>query len=118
MLQSAPLPNAARPAFAGLQFQAFPAASQLVGNALPARKAVEAVFDDEEAVVEWSEDDIVFLHWRLLQEVRHLADPAWTLTEAARIGCKAVAWPKQYASGKPQMEAIFAREKALAGSGA
>ena len=81
MLQSAPFPNAARPAFAGLQFQAFPAASQLVGNALPARNAVEAVFDDEEAVVEWSEDDIVFLHWRLLQEVRHLADPAAPLGE-------------------------------------
>ena len=81
MLQSAPFPNAARPAFAGLQFQAFPAASQLVGNALPARNAVEAVFDDEEALVEWSEDDIVFLHWRLLQEVRHLADPATPLEE-------------------------------------
>jgi hypothetical protein len=39
------------------------------------------VFDDEEAVVEWSEDDIVFLHWRLLQEVRHLADPATPLEE-------------------------------------
>ena len=81
MLQSAPFPNAARPAFAGLQFQAFPAASQLVGNTLPARNAVEAVFDDEEAVVEWSEDDIVLLHWRLLQEVRHLADPATPLEE-------------------------------------
>ena len=97
MLQSAPFPNAARPAFAGLQFQAFPAASQLVGNALPARNAVEAVFDDEEAVVEWSEDDIVFLHWRLLQEVNRLADPAtpleekfdtlrWVFTERAKDG--------------------------------
>jgi hypothetical protein len=31
--------------------------------------------------VEWSEEDIVFLHWRLLQEVSHLADPATPLAE-------------------------------------
>jgi anthraniloyl-CoA monooxygenase len=39
----------------------------------------------------------------------HLANPAWTLTEAAKIGYTAVGWPKQYLSGKPQMEANFAR---------
>ncbi|WP_399680928.1 bifunctional salicylyl-CoA 5-hydroxylase/oxidoreductase [Xenophilus sp.] len=44
----------------------------------------------------------------------HLANPAWTLTEAAKIGYTPIAWPKQYRSGKPQMEANFAREKALA----
>ncbi|MBP6896787.1 MAG: bifunctional salicylyl-CoA 5-hydroxylase/oxidoreductase [Pseudacidovorax sp.] len=44
----------------------------------------------------------------------HLANPAWTLTEAAKIGYTAIAWPKQYRSAKPQMEANFAREKALA----
>ena len=81
MLQPAPLPHAARPVFAGLQFHALPVASQFEGAALSARNAVEAAFDDEEAVVEWSEDDIVFLHWRLLQEVRHLADPATPLEE-------------------------------------
>ena len=32
-------------------------------------------------VEEWSEDDIVLLHWRLLQEIRHLADPATPLEE-------------------------------------
>ena len=42
----------------------------------------------------------------------HLANPAWTLTEAAKIGWTAVAWPKQYLSGKTQMETLFAREKA------
>ncbi len=42
----------------------------------------------------------------------HLANPAWTLTEAARIGYTAVQWPKQYRSGKAQMESLFAREKA------
>ena len=39
----------------------------------------------------------------------HLANPAWTLTEAAKIGYTAVKWPRQYLSGKPQLEANFAR---------
>jgi anthraniloyl-CoA monooxygenase len=44
----------------------------------------------------------------------HLANPAWTLTEAARIGYTPMAWPKQYLAGKSQMESIFLREKAQA----
>ena len=44
----------------------------------------------------------------------HLANPAWTLTEAAKIGYAAVAWPKQYSSAKVQMEANFQREKTQA----
>lgn len=43
----------------------------------------------------------------------HLANPAWTLTEAARIGYTAQPWPQAYASGKPQLESIFARERAM-----
>jgi anthraniloyl-CoA monooxygenase len=43
----------------------------------------------------------------------HLANPAWTLTEAARIGYKDIAWPLAYESGKPQLEAGFARERAM-----
>ncbi|WP_408595978.1 bifunctional salicylyl-CoA 5-hydroxylase/oxidoreductase [Limnohabitans sp.] len=39
----------------------------------------------------------------------HLANPAWTLTEAARIGYPALAWPKQYLSAKRQIEANFER---------
>nr|WP_316651222.1 bifunctional salicylyl-CoA 5-hydroxylase/oxidoreductase [uncultured Gellertiella sp.] len=39
----------------------------------------------------------------------HLADPAWTLHEAARIGISDIAWPKQYYSGKGQYEANLAR---------
>jgi anthraniloyl-CoA monooxygenase len=39
----------------------------------------------------------------------HLADPAWTLHEAARIGLTDVAWPKQYLSGKSQYETNLAR---------
>ena len=42
----------------------------------------------------------------------HLANPAWTLTEAAKIGHTAITWPPQYHSGKQQMEANFAREQA------
>jgi anthraniloyl-CoA monooxygenase len=39
----------------------------------------------------------------------HLADPAWTLHEAAKIGVTSVAWPKQYRSGKVQYETNLAR---------
>ena len=39
----------------------------------------------------------------------HLADPAWTLHEAARIGVPGIAWPKQYLSGRSQYEAALAR---------
>ncbi|MFN0185629.1 MAG: hypothetical protein ACKVQR_17590, partial [Aquabacterium sp.] len=42
----------------------------------------------------------------------HLANPAWTLTEAARIGYTGQAWPSQYLSGKSQLEAGFQRDKA------
>ena len=42
----------------------------------------------------------------------HLADPAWTLHEAAKIGVKSVPWPKQYLSGKTQYETNLARAAA------
>ena len=41
----------------------------------------------------------------------HLANPAWTLSEAAKIGYSPVAWPRQYQSAKGQMQADFQREK-------
>ncbi|MEY3447277.1 MAG: hypothetical protein RIR45_2032, partial [Pseudomonadota bacterium] len=44
----------------------------------------------------------------------HLANPAWTLTEAAKIGYTGAVWPRQYASAKAQMEANFQRDKAQA----
>jgi len=47
----------------------------------------------------------------------HLANPAWTLTEAARIGYTGVNWPAPYQSGKPQLEATFARERSLQSAG-
>ena len=42
----------------------------------------------------------------------HLADPAWTIHEATRIGAPLVAWPKPYASARAQYEAPFARAAA------
>jgi anthraniloyl-CoA monooxygenase len=44
----------------------------------------------------------------------HLANPAWTLTEAAKIGYQVQPWPVQYASAKGQMEANFQRERSQA----
>jgi anthraniloyl-CoA monooxygenase len=41
----------------------------------------------------------------------HLANPAWTLTEAAKIGFGGVAWPVPYQSGKSQMESLMQRER-------
>ena len=57
------------------------AASRHRPAAIPDRDALEALLDGEDAPVEWSEEDIVFLHWRLLQEVSHLADPTTPLEE-------------------------------------
>ena len=39
----------------------------------------------------------------------HLADPAWTLHEAAKLGIKSIAWPKQYLSSKVQYETNLER---------
>jgi anthraniloyl-CoA monooxygenase len=44
----------------------------------------------------------------------HLANPAWTLAEAARIGYAGLRWPAPYRAAKPQLEAIFQRERAAA----
>jgi anthraniloyl-CoA monooxygenase len=39
----------------------------------------------------------------------HLADPAWTLHEAAKIGHDSQAWPLQYLSGRSQYLANLKR---------
>jgi anthraniloyl-CoA monooxygenase len=44
----------------------------------------------------------------------HLANASWTLLEAAKIGYMDVEWPRQYRSGKTQLERNLEREKALA----
>jgi anthraniloyl-CoA monooxygenase len=49
----------------------------------------------------------------------HLANPAWTLNEAARIGYTGSTWPRQYRAGKQQLERNLERERQMqaAGSG-
>lgn len=44
----------------------------------------------------------------------HLADPAWTLHEAAKLGYRDVTWPKQYQAGKRQLETNLERAAAQA----
>jgi anthraniloyl-CoA monooxygenase len=44
----------------------------------------------------------------------HLANPSWTLNEAARIGYLDMAWPKQYYAAKVQLERNLERERQLA----
>lgn len=39
----------------------------------------------------------------------HLADPAWSLHEAAKIGITTIPWPQQYRSAKYQYESNLAR---------
>ncbi|MGI4891263.1 MAG: bifunctional salicylyl-CoA 5-hydroxylase/oxidoreductase, partial [Janthinobacterium lividum] len=48
----------------------------------------------------------------------HLANPAWTLNEAARIGYLDMPWPKQYRAGKLQLERNLERERAMAAQAA
>jgi anthraniloyl-CoA monooxygenase len=43
----------------------------------------------------------------------HLANPAWTLTETAKIGYTALAWPKQYHAAKLQLERNLERERQM-----
>jgi anthraniloyl-CoA monooxygenase len=45
----------------------------------------------------------------------HLANPAWTLMEAAKIGYQAQPWPKQYLAAKQQLERNLERERVQAG---
>ena len=44
----------------------------------------------------------------------HLANPAWTLMESAKIGYLDVPWPKQYRAAKQQLERNLERERAAA----
>ncbi len=64
---------------------AFPPALAPRGLPLPSTAkqadddAIAQLFDD--TPVEWNEEDVVFLHWRLLKEVDQLADPTAPLDE-------------------------------------
>jgi anthraniloyl-CoA monooxygenase len=44
----------------------------------------------------------------------HLADPAWTLHETAKLQNREVDWPKQYLSGRDQMYREIAKQQQLA----
>ncbi|MFN0314007.1 MAG: bifunctional salicylyl-CoA 5-hydroxylase/oxidoreductase, partial [Burkholderiales bacterium] len=44
----------------------------------------------------------------------HLANPAWTLNEVARLGYEDIAWPKQYLAGKQQLERNLERQRQIA----
>jgi anthraniloyl-CoA monooxygenase len=48
----------------------------------------------------------------------HLANPSWTLNEAAKIGYFDVNWPKQYTAAKSQLERNYERERAQAAENA
>ena len=48
----------------------------------------------------------------------HLADPAWTLHEAAKLGFVDMPWPKQYVAGKMQLERNLERETQVAAASA
>ena len=48
----------------------------------------------------------------------HLADPAWTLHEAAKLGYTGLPWPKQYHAGKMQLERNLERERQVAAASA
>ncbi len=48
--------------------------------AVPDCSTSETMLDDD-SPIEWSEEDIVFLHWRLLHEISQLAEPATPLEE-------------------------------------
>jgi hypothetical protein len=80
MLNSATSPSSVFTATAG---QPAPACAPLLRRSSSAsdRDAFGAALDDDMSPVDWSEEDVVFLHWRLLQEVRHLADPETQSTE-------------------------------------
>jgi len=43
----------------------------------------------------------------------HLANPAWTLSETAKIGYTQVHWPLQYSAGKRQIETLFERAQSM-----
>ncbi|WP_194724650.1 bifunctional salicylyl-CoA 5-hydroxylase/oxidoreductase [Noviherbaspirillum malthae] len=44
----------------------------------------------------------------------HLANPAWTLNEAAKIGYSDMEWPRQYRPAKIQLERNLERERQMA----
>ena len=81
MLNPSPSLKVDRPASAGLPLPPLAARLHPQSAAVPDLTAIDADFDDDTSPVEWSEEEVVFLHWRLLQEVSRLADPDTPLEE-------------------------------------
>jgi anthraniloyl-CoA monooxygenase len=46
----------------------------------------------------------------------HLADPAWTLHEAAKLQSRAIDWPRQYLSGRDQLYRELAKQQQIQSS--
>ena len=83
MINASPCSGPIPPAFAqAVRAQAIGRQPVLFEHLAPEAKtaALQYVFDDE-APVEWSEEDVVLLHWRLLQELGDLGDPDTPLDE-------------------------------------
>jgi len=101
-----------RPVF-GRMFQA-PFADRVRNEAGVATMAVGSIFEADHAngIVAAGRADLCAVGRP------HLANPAWTLTEAARIGYTLTAWPRQYLPGKQQLERNLERERQLAAAGA
>ena len=81
MLNLSPSHSTFHPASAESVFPRFAIPVYPPSSAIPERPAIDVLLHDNASPVEWSEEDIVFLHWRLLQEISHLADPDKPLEE-------------------------------------
>ncbi|GGC02875.1 bifunctional salicylyl-CoA 5-hydroxylase/oxidoreductase [Pseudoduganella buxea] len=94
-----------RPAY-GRMFQA-PFADRVRNEAGIATMAVGSIFEADHAngIIAAGRADLCAVGRP------HLANPAWTLAEAARIGYTPVPWPRQYLPGKQQMERNLARQQ-------
>ena len=83
MINASPCSGPIPPAFAqAVRAQAIGRQPVLFEDLAPEAKTavLKYVFDDE-APVEWSEEDVVLLHWRLLRELADLGDPDTPLDE-------------------------------------
>lgn len=81
MLNPSAFHRASHPAPVGLALPPFGVWANPRSAALSEQATIAALQDDDASPIEWSEEDIVLLHWRLLQEVSHLADPDKPLEE-------------------------------------
>jgi hypothetical protein len=71
--------DSAGPAFAPPGLRSVPTARAPAQDA--STDAIDATAAEDSPPIEWSEEEVVFLHWRLLQEIERLADAATPLEE-------------------------------------